>query len=94
MRILLAEDDEMLADAIFRTLSQNAHRVDTVRNGQQADDALSANDERLWAMLGAMRAPAATARTDDQIAAYFAQAADAIGAENVFGVSMPSKYSS
>ena len=40
MRILLAEDDEMLADAIFRTLSQNAHRVDAVRDGQQADDAL------------------------------------------------------
>jgi two-component system OmpR family response regulator len=44
VRILLAEDDEMLADAIFRTLSQNAHRVDAVRDGQQADDALSAND--------------------------------------------------
>ncbi len=44
MRILLAEDDEMLADAIYRTLSQNAHRVDTARDGQQADDALSANE--------------------------------------------------
>ena len=44
VRILLAEDDEMLADAIFRTLSQNAHRVDAVRDGQQADDALCAND--------------------------------------------------
>ena len=44
MRILLAEDDEMLADAIFRTLSQNAHRVDAVRDGQQADDALSSGE--------------------------------------------------
>lgn len=44
MRILVAEDDEMLADAIFRTLSQNAHRVDIVHDGQQADDELSVNE--------------------------------------------------
>lgn len=40
MRILLAEDDEMLADVIFRTLSQSAHLVDIARNGGAAVDAL------------------------------------------------------
>lgn len=40
MRILLAEDDEMLADAIFRTLSQSAHLVDIARDGGAAVHAL------------------------------------------------------
>ena len=40
MRILLAEDDEMLADVIFRTLSQSAHLVDIARDGGAAVDAL------------------------------------------------------
>lgn len=44
MRILVAEDDEMLADAVFRTLSQNAHRVDLVHDGQRADEELVANE--------------------------------------------------
>lgn len=44
MRILLAEDDEMLADAIFRTLSQSAHLVDIARDGGVAVHALLSAD--------------------------------------------------
>ena len=44
MRILLVEDDAMLADAIARALSQSAHTVDVMRTGDQADNALVAND--------------------------------------------------
>ena len=43
MRILLAEDDAMLADAISRALSQSAHAVDVARDGTQADAALAAD---------------------------------------------------
>ena len=43
MRILLVEDDSMLADAIGRALTQSAHSVDTVQSGDQADHALVAN---------------------------------------------------
>jgi two-component system OmpR family response regulator len=41
VRILLAEDDAMLADAISRALSQSAHTVDVARDGAQADAALA-----------------------------------------------------
>lgn len=41
MRILLVEDDEMLADALSRALVQSAHAVDTAATGAQADSALS-----------------------------------------------------
>lgn len=44
MRILLAEDDGMLADAVTRALVQAAHAVDLARDGPEADRALSAND--------------------------------------------------
>jgi two-component system OmpR family response regulator len=40
MRILLVEDDAMLADAIARAFSQSAHAVDLVDNGGDADRAL------------------------------------------------------
>ena len=40
MRILLVEDDAMLADAIARALTQAAHAVDLVGNGEDADRAL------------------------------------------------------
>jgi two-component system OmpR family response regulator len=43
MRILLAEDDTMLADAISRALSQSAHSVDIARDGRAADSALTDN---------------------------------------------------
>lgn len=41
MRILLVEDDEILADALYRALVQSAYAVDLVSNGDQADKALS-----------------------------------------------------
>lgn len=40
MRILLVEDDKILADALYRTLVQSAYAVDLVSNGDQADNAL------------------------------------------------------
>ena len=44
MRILLAEDDGMLADAVTRALVQAAHAVDLARDGAEADRALSVNE--------------------------------------------------
>lgn len=41
MRILLVEDDALLADAVARAFGQAAHAVDVVRNGESADRALS-----------------------------------------------------
>ena len=43
MRILLVEDDVMLADAVTRALRQSAHSVQTARTGLEADQALSGN---------------------------------------------------
>jgi len=42
VRILVVEDDAMLADAVARALSQSAHAVDVARSGEDADRALSA----------------------------------------------------
>ena len=47
MRILLVEDDSMLADAIACALTQSAHSVDVVKSGDQADNALAANEYEL-----------------------------------------------
>lgn len=44
MRILLAEDDDVLADGLTRSLRQAGYVTDCVRNGQQADSALSTQD--------------------------------------------------
>jgi len=41
MRILLVEDDTLLADALSRALVQSAYAVDVVRDGAQADQALA-----------------------------------------------------
>lgn len=41
MRILLVEDDELLADALSRALVQSAHAVDAAFTGAQADSALA-----------------------------------------------------
>ena len=41
MRILIAEDDKLLADALTRALVQSAYAVDTVASGDAADLALS-----------------------------------------------------
>lgn len=37
MRILLVEDDAMLADAVARALRQSAHAVEVARDGEEAD---------------------------------------------------------
>ncbi|HET7159802.1 MAG TPA: response regulator transcription factor [Burkholderiales bacterium] len=42
MRILLVEDDAMLADAVARAFTQAAHAVDIVSSGVDADQALIA----------------------------------------------------
>ncbi|WP_374666099.1 response regulator transcription factor [Ramlibacter sp.] len=42
MRILLVEDDKVLADALTRALVQSAYAVDVVATGEQADQALAA----------------------------------------------------
>jgi two-component system, OmpR family, response regulator len=44
LRILLAEDDELLADAVKRALTQSAHSVDVVNRGGDADNALSTTE--------------------------------------------------
>ena len=41
MRILLVEDDKILADALSRALVQSAHAVDLVGTGETADEALA-----------------------------------------------------
>lgn len=41
MRILLVEDDVMLAEAVTRALTQSAHAVDNARSGDEADRALA-----------------------------------------------------
>ena len=44
MRILLVEDDRMLAEALARAFVQSAHSVDVVASGDDADKALLAAD--------------------------------------------------
>jgi two-component system OmpR family response regulator len=44
MRILLAEDDSVLADGLTRSLRQSGYVTDCVANGQEADSALSGQD--------------------------------------------------
>jgi two-component system OmpR family response regulator len=44
MRILLAEDDSVLADGLTRSLRQSGYVIDCVANGQEADSALSGQD--------------------------------------------------
>jgi two-component system, OmpR family, response regulator len=41
MRILIAEDDSILADGLVRSLRQSAYAVDHVKTGAEADTALS-----------------------------------------------------
>ncbi len=41
MRILLVEDDTVLADGLTRSLRQAGYAVDCISNGQDADLALS-----------------------------------------------------
>ena len=45
MRILVAEDDAVLADGVAHTLRQSGYAVDWVKNGVEADSALAAADD-------------------------------------------------
>ena len=45
MRILIAEDDQVLADGLLRTLRSSGAAVDHVADGTQADAALMTNTE-------------------------------------------------
>ncbi|HPL80554.1 MAG TPA: response regulator transcription factor, partial [Burkholderiaceae bacterium] len=45
MRILIAEDDQVLADGLLRTLRASGAAVDHVADGSQADAALMTNTE-------------------------------------------------
>ena len=44
MRILLVDDDQMLAAAVARALRQSAHVVEAVSSGEEADQCLAANE--------------------------------------------------
>ena len=44
MRILVAEDDAVLADGLTRTLRSSGYAVDWVKTGIEADSELDAND--------------------------------------------------
>ncbi len=44
MRILVAEDDPSLAEGLLRALRHAGYAVDCVRNGEEADAALGANE--------------------------------------------------
>ena len=44
MRLLIAEDDPILADGLRHTLRQAGHAVDTVKDGVEADAALVTNE--------------------------------------------------
>ena len=43
MRILLVEDDTILADGLYRSFGQNGHATDCVTDGHAADEALQKN---------------------------------------------------
>ena len=45
MRILIAEDDQVLADGLLRTLRSAGAAVDHVASGSEADAALMTNNE-------------------------------------------------
>ena len=45
MRILIAEDDQVLADGLLRTLRASGAAVDHVGSGTEADAALMTTDE-------------------------------------------------
>ena len=45
MRILIAEDDQVLADGLLRTLRASGAVVDHVASGSEADAALLTNNE-------------------------------------------------
>jgi two-component system OmpR family response regulator len=44
MRILIAEDDQVLADGLLRALRASGYAVDQVSTGSEADAALAAQE--------------------------------------------------
>src|SRR5258708_13118984 len=44
MRILVAEDDAVLAEALQRSLRESGHAVDWVKNGTEAEGAVDVED--------------------------------------------------
>ncbi|MEP6657335.1 MAG: response regulator [Betaproteobacteria bacterium] len=44
MRILIAEDDSVLADGLQRTMRKSGYAVDWVKNGSEADAALAMDE--------------------------------------------------
>jgi two-component system OmpR family response regulator len=44
MRILIAEDDQVLADGLLRALRASGYAVDQVGTGSEADAALAAQE--------------------------------------------------
>ncbi|MCZ2439819.1 MAG: response regulator, partial [Burkholderiales bacterium] len=44
MRILIAEDDQLLADGLLRSLRSTGYAVDQVSSGSEADAALAAHE--------------------------------------------------
>ena len=44
MRILIAEDDQVLADGLLRSLRSAGYAVDHVASGSEADAALAAHE--------------------------------------------------
>ena len=44
MRLLIAEDDQVLADALLRTLRNAGYAVDHVASGSEADAALASHE--------------------------------------------------
>src|SRR5207237_9820055 len=57
-RILLAEDDSVLADGLTRSLRQSGYAIDCVKNGADADNALSTQEFDLLILdLGLPRLP-------------------------------------
>ena len=44
MRILIAEDDQVLADGLLRSLRSSGYAVDQVSSGSEADAALASHE--------------------------------------------------
>ena len=63
MRILIAEDDQVLADGLLRSLRASGAAVDHVSSGSEADAALMANNEFDLLILD-LGSPAGVTRVD------------------------------
>ena len=55
MRILIAEDDSLLADALTQSLRQSGYAVDNVSDGMAADTVLRSQEFDLLILVNAKR---------------------------------------